>query len=463
MSSTVPVTDLLARFVADLRWADIPADVRERLPVLLVDVFRAGLVGYDQPWTRAVLRTFEPHAAIRESQVLFRDVQLDMAHAAYVNGVACGSLDWDDSHVAAIIHPGVVVWPAALAAAQHCRASGRELLEAVLAGYEIAIRIGMSIQPEHSLRGFQGTPTCGTFGAAAAVAKLLRMDAAGVRNALGIAATFASGLSQFFISGSDIKRLHAGRAAANGVQAALLAHSGLTGPRDAIEGAQGFARATSDRFDPATAVAALGVEFQTQAISLKPHAGSVRMQAAIEAAGQLALNGVRAEEIVRIDIGVHPAMMGKLTGNEPGDAQAAQVSTPFAVAMAFRLASARGPHFVLTIDDYTAAVRDEATRALARRVMCEADPLVQRATSPTAVASRVRVTLADGSTREHFVTAPRGSPQRPMKTEEICARFSAMARGKVAEAAAQSWLAAARDVERLPDVMPLLALRASQR
>src|SRR5690606_39164031 len=107
----------------------------------------------------------------------------------------------------------------------------------------VAIRIGMSVQPDHSLRGFQGTPTCGVFGAAIAAGRLLGLDADGLQNALGLAASYSSGLSQFFVSGSDVKRLHAGKAAAQGLEAALLAQAGLSGPPDAIEGAQGFGQA----------------------------------------------------------------------------------------------------------------------------------------------------------------------------------------------------------------------------
>jgi 2-methylcitrate dehydratase PrpD len=122
----------------------------------------------------------------------------EISKAAFVNGTACGSLDWDDSHVAAIIHPGVCIWPAAISVAYQENSSGEELLTAVVAGYETAIRIGMSIQPEHSLRGFQGTPTCGALGAAVACAKLMKLSEEQIQNALGIAATFACGISQIF-------------------------------------------------------------------------------------------------------------------------------------------------------------------------------------------------------------------------------------------------------------------------
>lgn len=458
--SDVPVTAQLAGFAATLQWRDVPREVRELMPVLLIDVFRAGALGYDKPWTRSVRELCTSGVSGGQSSVWFSEAKLDPARAAFANGVASGSLDWDDAHVAAILHPGIVVWPAALAVAQSVGASGEALLAAAVAGYEVAIRVGMSVQPELSLRGFQGTPTCGVFGAAAAAARLLGLDATRTRDALGIASTFACGLAQFFVSGSDIKRIHAGKAAANGVEAALLAAAGLTGPHDAIEGVQGFANGYSSRFDPAIAVQGLGIDFPTRAVSLKPHAGSVRMQAAIEAAIALALEGVAIDAVDAIEIGVHRAMIGKLTGNAPADHQQAQLSTPFAVAMALSLAPARGPECTLSIDDFEACLGDERIRALSMRATCVTDAQVERLTTQEVVPGRVTLVLKDGTKRQKFVEHPKGSPRNPMTREAVAARFRAVASGRVAAGAIEDWLGSAARVDALPDVSSLLGLRA---
>ena len=454
-----PVTDALGRFVATLAWHDVPRHIRELMPVLLIDMFRAAAAGKDRPWTRAVTTLYGDPASGRQAQLFFADTQVDVSRAAFVNGVACGSLDWDDSHVAAIIHPGVVIWPAALAMAQATGASGRDLLTAVLVGYETAIRIGMAIQPEHSLRGFQGTPTCGAFGAAAACARLLGLSAEGCRNALGIAATFACGISQFFVSGSDIKRLHAGKAAANGVEAALLAHGGLSGPHDAIEGKQGFSRAFSDRYDPATTLDGLGQRFPTEWISLKPHAGSVRMQSAIEAAAVLARQGVTLEQVATIEIGVHGAMVGKLTANQPVDNQQAQLSTPFAVAMAIALAPSRSGPLALSIDDFEASMNNARIKDLSSRTHCVVDADVERLTTAEAVPARVVCMLKDGTRHEAFIEHPKGCPQNPMNADEVGARFLTIASPLLGDAACRDWLAHARRIEHLPDVSALFTLR----
>jgi 2-methylcitrate dehydratase PrpD len=391
---------------------------------------------------------------------MLHDLQVDVAKAAFINGTACGSLDWDDSHVAAIIHPGVCVWPAALAMAQVTQASGKELLEACLVGYETAIRIGMSIQPEHSLRGFQGTPTCGAFGAAAACAKLLKLDVEQHRNALGIAATFACGISQFFVSGSDIKRFHAGKAAMNGVEAALLAQKGLSGPFDAIEGVQGFGKAFSDRFDATQVTQRLGSYFEIEKISLKPHAGSVRMQSAIECALSIASQQPLAvEHIESIEIGVHPAMVGKLTSNQPVDHQQAQLSTPFAVAMAFYLSPQRSGPVCLSIDDFAEAFKNPQVMKLSAKITCYVDPEVEKKTTQESVAARVRCHLFDGKTLEQFIAHPLGCPANPMKLSDISSRFLSLSQEKVGATACQDWIESTRDVAGHPNTNALMKLR----
>ena len=458
-TNTLPVTKALGNFISTFEWSQASPKVKSLMPVLMIDYFRAASAGQGRPWTNAVNKLYQSHASHQEASVLYADTKVDVARAAFINGVAAGSLDWDDSHVAAIIHPGVVIWPAALAMAEIVQCTGEELLAAVLVGYETAIRIGMSIQPEHSLRGFQGTPTCGVFGAAAACARLLKLSPEGCSNALGIAATFSCGLSQFFVSGSDIKRFHAGKAAANGVEAALLAHAGLTGPHDAIEGSQGFARAFSDRFDPQVCIADLGIKFPTEWVSLKPHVGSVRMQAAIEAANFLSKAGIKAEDIQSVTIGVHGAMMSKLASNNPIDIQQAQLSTPFAVAMAFVMGPNKPSPLALSVDDYESALNMDSVWDLCRRTICVVDAEVEKCTTSESVSGRVTVHLKNNTQQEYFVISPKGCPQNPMTTDEVAQRFLALSAQMFGEAECRQWLEQAYDIERLKGLSPLFSLR----
>ncbi len=453
-------TQRLAEFAAALRYPDLPATVRNQLGVLLVDFFRVAAVGAGAPWVARLRRALAPLGGEPLAAVLYSDERSDPVRAAYLNGVIAGSLDWDDTHVGAMLHPGVVVWPAVLAVGEMTQADGRSLAAAAVAGYETMIRVGLSVQPSHFRRGFQSTPTCGVFGAAAAAAKLLGLGVDSTRDALGIAASYAGGITQFFMSGSEVKRLHAGKAAAGGVEAALLAHAGLTGPRDAIEGEQGFARAFADGLDSRVIEEGLGAEFRIADLTLKPHAGSARLQAAVEAACELSRQGVAPTEIEAVEVGIPAVIQGRLTNNDPVELQQAQMSVPFAVAMALTLTPGREWPPVLTLDDFEQSLGDPRVRDLSRRTVCTRDAEIERATTTEYVPARVTVRLASGERHERAVWLPPGSPKRPMTADEIGARFRAVVSPLVAPGTdLETWLARARTPEALAGVQDLMSLR----
>jgi 2-methylcitrate dehydratase PrpD len=463
-AAAFPATQRLAEFAAALRYQDLPAAVRTQIGVLLIDFFRVAAVGVGAPWVARLRSAFAPLGGAPLAAVLYSEERADPVRAAYLNGVIAGSLDWDDTHVGAMLHPGVVVWPAVLAVGEMTRADGRSLAAAAVAGYETMIRVGLSVQPSHFRRGFQSTPTCGVFGAAAAAAKLLGLGVEGTRDALGIAASYAGGTTQFFISGSEVKRLHAGKAAAAGVEAALLARAGLTGPRDAIEGEQGFARALAEGLDTRVIEDRLGTDFRIADLTLKPHAGSARLQAAVEAACELSRQGVAPAEIEAVEVGIPAVIEGRLTNNDPVELQQAQMSVPFAVAMALTLGPGREWPPVLTLDDFERSLSDARVRDLSRRTVCVRDAEVERATTTEYVPARVTVRLADGRRREYAVWLPPGSPKRPMTAEEISARFRAVVSPLVAPGTdLEPWLARARSPEALTGARELMSLRCLRR
>lgn len=245
-------TAQLAAFVAELGYEDIPEDVRSLTQALLIDAFRAGLHRQSAPSTDRLRRSLLPIAMETGASVLFSSIRADPVRAAHLNGALGDEPGGGIFHLAAGLRPGAVVWAAALAAGEISGAAGRDVLTAVVAGSEVMVRLGRSVQPEHAARGFDPTATCGTLGAAAAAAKLLGLNTDDVVAAMGIAASYAGGLNESPTARSEIEGLHAGKAAAGGVEAALFAEAGLTGPHDIIEGRQGFCRATAGaiRLDP---------------------------------------------------------------------------------------------------------------------------------------------------------------------------------------------------------------------
>ena len=218
-------TKVLADFAAQLRCDDLPAAIMD---TARRSSSRLSACGFD--WRRhAVERLVARLYARTQSQGLSAGVvwerRLDPVSASFLNTVYAGSIDADDTHVGSMLHPGAIVFSAALAVCAN--ASGGEFLAAVAAGYEAMIRIGLSIQPTHFRRGFQSTATCGGFGAAVAASRLLfagkRDGGRRIAESIGLVASFSGGLTQFYQSGSTVKRIHAARAAENGVAAALLA------------------------------------------------------------------------------------------------------------------------------------------------------------------------------------------------------------------------------------------------
>src|SRR5262249_43943222 len=242
-------TRALASFAARLDPASLPAEVRRKLGALLLHYLRVCSIGARLPWSEGARGYVNLVGKDGAAHVLFSARRLNPQHATFMNVSFGSSFDADDTHVGAMLHPGVAVWSAALATAQHVGASGPELIAAVVAGYETIIRIGLSVQPGHFTRGFQSTGTCDVFGAAVAAARLLFRGKDAERRileAIGLAGGYPSGVAQFYYSGASGKRIQAAHSAQSGVAAALLTQQGFSGAADIIEGAGGFARAYGD-------------------------------------------------------------------------------------------------------------------------------------------------------------------------------------------------------------------------
>ena len=460
MAATVePVTRQLADFAAGLTLDELPDDVRTQIKLVLVDYFRAGIVGTETSWGAKLRPALMALGGAPEASVLFSDERIDPVRAAYINAVISGSLEWDDTHVGAMHHPGVCIWPSVLALAEKTGAGGEAIVPAVVAGYEAMIRIALSIQPSHFRRGFQSTATCGAFGAAVAGAKLLGLDATGIRDAIGLAASYSGGPTQFFLSGSEVKRLHAGKASAGGTEAALLAAAGLTGPPDILEGAQGFAKGMADEFAPDIIAGELGSRYRMMDLTIKPHAGSARFQAAVEATSQMIEDGITAAEVAKIEIGVPHVVEGRLTGNRPQDMQQAQMSIPFSVALALSVVPGRPGPAILTLEDFEQGVEDADILDLCARAECVWDEKIEAGTSTEYVPARVTLKLADSSVKEQAVMQPTGCPDNPIGLDEICARFRAVAAPRLSAGDLDQWLDTALGIETLPAAASLMTLR----
>src|SRR6201987_512980 len=275
-SSNNPHTRAIAEFVSRLSFEQIPAEVRERIKLLILDSLGCAIYGANLEWCRILRTTLEVLDATRTTSIWGTDRRLSSPHAALLNGTQVQGFELDDVHRKAVLHVGAVTLPALIAAAEsHAQLSGRDFLTAAVAGYEIGPRVGLGMGQEHIGPGWHSGATVGIFSAAASAAHGLALDAEKTVHALGIAGTQSSGLmaAQY---GAMVKRMHAGRAAQSGLYAALLAQQGFTGIVDVFEAPYGgfcttFSRST-DRFNLEALSAGLAERFETMGIALKFYA-----------------------------------------------------------------------------------------------------------------------------------------------------------------------------------------------
>jgi len=413
-------TQTLASFAADLNYQTLPASVKAKMLGLTLDYFRVASIGERLPWSTWARDYTQQNAGMGAAPLLFSAQQVDPASAAFLNTVYAGSIDADDVHVGAMLHPGCIVFSTALAVGASRNMTGEQVMAAVVAGYEVMIRIALGIQPSHFKRGFQSTATCGVFGAAVAAASLIFNGAdrsTRIAQSIGLAASTCGGLTQFYHSESTVKRLHAAQAASAGVRAALMVEAGFSGPIDILEGQDGFARAYADAADFSVMTQGLGRLYHCTEVAIKPHACSARVQSAVEAASDLCRqHGIDANSITAITLGIPKVIQGRLTSNQPKDLQSAQMSAPFSVALAICKGGPKG--FSLDIDDFENNLEAPLVRHLTRLVNCVVDEEVEKTSSTESVSARVTLTLATGERYAALVLAPMGSVSRPYALED---------------------------------------------
>ncbi len=301
----VGLTRALAADAAALRFEDIPADAVTVAKQCLLDWIGVTVAGAAEPLSRILQAETAEAGGAAQASLAGALGKASMVEAARVNGAAGHALDFDDVHEALNGHPTVPVAPAVLALAEHQGKSGADLITAFVAGGEAECRLGLAIGPSHYGRGWHNTATLGTFGAAAAAARLLDLDARATATALGIAATQAAGLKAMF--GTMCKPLHAGNAAAAGLMAARLAARGFTSNPAGIETAQGFAATQSETFDAAAAFAPVAGGFHTRNVLFKYHAACYLTHASLEACRLLRDDhGVTPEAVAGVSLKVAP-------------------------------------------------------------------------------------------------------------------------------------------------------------
>jgi 2-methylcitrate dehydratase PrpD len=373
--------------------------------------------------------------------------------AAFVNACNFHMLDFDDTHERASLHPGAPVIGAALAAAEACGANGRALAAASVAGYDVAVRIGLALEPNaHYARGFHPTATAGVFGATAAVAHLHGDSADTLESAFGINLSQAAGSLQFSVDGAETKPVQVGFAAQNAVIARELAAAGIRGANAALEGRSGLLHAYSDGADPAGVFAGWDGTHEIDRTAFKPYPCCRYMHAAIDTLAELQREGaIDPESVERVRIGLPPAGRRLCAyPEEPKRRPATIVDAQFSMYYAAAATLARGS---VRWDDY--ARRGEAAlAALSDRVTVVEDPEVE-ALVPAMAAS---VEIDAGPLRvRRLARAPRGEPHDPLPWSELIAKFDELASIAYAPSRRRRIVELVRNLDALDDVRTLTA------
>ncbi len=352
--------------------------------------------------------------------------------AALVNGGLSHIVEMDDLDRGSVVHPAAVVIPAALAVAEREGATGCDFLRAVVAGYEVAIRIGEAVGKRHYVY-YHNTATCGIFGAAAAVGWLLGLDDKQLVWAWGNAGTQAAGLWQFNNEGDMSKHLHAGMAAANGVRAADLARRNFTGARHILEGQRGFFAATAPDANPELVVAGLDKHtYKIGGVSIKPYASCRHTHPAIDAA--LAVRArLAGRQIESCRIDTYQAALDLCDNPDPHTPYAARFSLHYCVTLALI-------HGQVGLVDFTppAIARSAARKLPAQTTVKHNVDFEQR--YPAQWPARVTVTLDDGTCLSEQVLHPKGDPENALDKAELTAKFCRLASYGGHARAAEAWL-----------------------
>jgi 2-methylcitrate dehydratase PrpD len=404
-----PVTQILAQFVAthpSRGWSDTVDHEAHRT---FMNWLGCAVGAANHEAADAALAAVNMLQPAAQASVLGRREKVDMASAALLNGITSHTFDFDDTHLKTIIHPAGPVASAVLALAEHTGASGRDLIDALVIGIDVACRVGNAMYPEHYDRGWHITGSTGTLGAAAACARLLKLDVQKTAMALGIAASQPVGMREQF--GTMTKPFHPGAAARAGMMSALLASQGYTASPKALEAPRGMMQTVSTKNDWNEITSELGQRFEISFNSYKPFACGIVIHPSIDACAQLLAQGVTPGQIERLELKVHSLVL-ELTGKkEPADGLQAKFSVYHGCAAGLTFGRAAEEEFSDEVVNRPDMV------ALRRKVVATVDDSIDEASAD------VTAVLKDGRRVHVFVEHAIGSLQNPMTDAMLEGKF----------------------------------------
>ncbi|MDP2949024.1 MAG: MmgE/PrpD family protein [Chloroflexota bacterium] len=447
------VTEKLAAFVVDTDYESVPEEAVTAAKRAVLDTLAVTIAGCREDASRIIAAYVRELGAAGDAGVVGTGLRTAPPEAALANGTFAHALDYDDVNISMRGHPSAPLLPAVLALGEKTGASAREAIVAFVLGFEVECKVGAAMGGSHYAHGWHPTATLGSLGAAAASAKLLGLDTAATRAALGIASSLAGGTRQNF--GTMTKPLHAGVAASNGVRAAMLAHKGFTADADIIEAPLGFLHmfARPDDYDAGKAVASLGQPFDIvrPGIGVKLYPCCYATHRALDAA--LALRrerGIEPQRIARVTVKVSRGTAMPLIHSRPQTGLEGKFSMEYCLAASLL----DGRVSLASFSDQ--AVQRPQAQDLLRRVDMEEEAESQ-GEGPILGPATVTVILDDGSEHSQRVDIPKGDPRAPLTWEELAAKYRDCAAGILSHQAIGRSLEIIASLEAAPDIRELMA------
>lgn len=440
------LTRRCAEFITGLKYESLPPEVIRMAKMCFLDFMGCVIAGSVTREGKIITDFTGEQGQAGEATVLGKWCKTSPLHAALANGYNCHIHECDDVHKKSVLHPGAPVIAAALAMAEAGHKTGKEFLAAVVAGYDVMIRIGEAVMPSHYYF-WHTTATCGNFGSAAAAGKLLQLTAEQLVDALGNAGSQAAGLWEFLEGNTMTKYLHCGKAAYNGTLAALLAQKGLTGPAGILEGERGFVRATSQEADPAEKFSSLGRLYKINETVFKPYPSCRHTHSTVGAIiglkEQCGLDPANVEQMV---LNVYQVAKQIAQNNEKfADARAAKFSLVYCAAVALYYGG-------LPLSAFTPeALKNPEVLRIARNTVINIDEEFNKA-YPEKWMSRVVIHTTDGKVYEKLMEYPKGDPENPFSDKDFEDKFMGLATIAMNDEQAKSLLQRCLEVENCKDM-----------
>ena len=449
----------LAQFASGLRYQDIPPEVVARIKLSVLDSFGCCLFGATLPWTQKVAALAEMEDACPVASLMGMGRQSSVSLAVLVNATAGHAFELDDIHKESIVHAGSLATPVALAfAEQQGGAAGRDVITAMVAGYEVGTRVGNAATMSLFFRGFHPQGTSGAFVAAATAARALGLGSEQFQHALGIVGSQAGGLMAAQ-EGAMVKRFHSGRAAQSGVYSALLAQSGFTGITDVLEASYGgYLSSYSDKPNPSRLTAGLGTTWETLNVGYKPHAAVTSIHTALDGLADIMReHQLKAEDIEKLDTGLSP-----MTHVHCAWEYKAQGVTAAQMNLYYGLAVIAFDGVAFTDQYRQERLHDPGILDFIKRISAYVDPEIEAMGAAFRHAARLKVTTRDGRRFEKMILDRRGSPENPLQPEDIEYKFRHVTRSCLAPEKIKRVINLVQKLEKADNTQELIEIVAAR-